>query len=80
MGLYDSEIVSISTNTTKALQDFPNNMHNRPDTTAESLAKLRPAFSVAARNGYPLHWMWSRYCLRSRISMRQGDYGIWGVK
>ena len=44
MGLYDSEIVSISTNTTKALQDFPNNMHNRPDTTAESLAKLRPAF------------------------------------
>lgn len=43
-GKFDAEIVPITVATRKGPQSFSRDEHNRPETTAESLAKLRPAF------------------------------------
>lgn len=43
-GRFDAEIVAVTVKTRKGPQPFAKDEHNRPDTTAESLAKLKPAF------------------------------------
>lgn len=43
-GKFDAEIAPIMVKTRKGPQPFAKDEHNRPDTTAESLAKLKPAF------------------------------------
>jgi acetyl-CoA C-acetyltransferase len=43
-GKFDAEIVPVMVKSRKGPQPFAKDEHNRPDTTAESLAKLKPAF------------------------------------
>ncbi len=43
-GKFDAEIVPVEIATRKGTVLFDKDEHNRPDTTAESLAKLKPAF------------------------------------
>jgi len=43
-GKFDAEIVPVDVKTRKGTVSFAKDEHNRPDTTAESLAKLKPAF------------------------------------
>jgi acetyl-CoA C-acetyltransferase len=43
-GKFDAEIVPVMVKTRKGTKTFDKDEHNRPDTTAESLAKLKPAF------------------------------------
>ena len=43
-GRFDAEIAPVEVKTRKGPQPFAKDEHNRPDTTAESLAKLKPAF------------------------------------
>jgi len=43
-GKFDAEIVPVAVKTRKGTVSFAKDEHNRPDTTAESLAKLKPAF------------------------------------
>ena len=43
-GKFDAEIVPVEVKTRKGPQPFLRDEHNRPETTAESLTKLRPAF------------------------------------
>lgn len=43
-GLFDAEIVAVEVPGRKGAARFERDEHNRPETTAESLAKLRPAF------------------------------------
>lgn len=53
-GKFDAEIVSVEVPGRKGPTTFSRDEHNRPDTTAESLAKLKPAFredgSITAGN------------------------------
>jgi len=53
-GLFDAEIVAVEVPGRKGPTLFERDEHNRPDTSAESLAKLRPAFrkdgSITAGN------------------------------
>jgi len=43
-GLFESEIIPVEIKTRKGRTEFAKDEHNRPDTTAESLAKLKPVF------------------------------------
>ncbi|MGD9507729.1 MAG: acetyl-CoA C-acyltransferase [Geminicoccaceae bacterium] len=43
-GRFEAEIAPVEIKTRKGVVAFVKDEHNRPDTTAESLAKLRPAF------------------------------------
>ena len=43
-GRFDSEIAAVEVKTRKGPVAFAKDEHNRPDTSAESLAKLKPAF------------------------------------
>lgn len=43
-GRFDAEIVPVEIHDRKGPKSFEKDEHNRPDTTLESLAKLRPAF------------------------------------
>jgi acetyl-CoA C-acetyltransferase len=43
-GKFDAEIAPVMVKSRKGPQPFAKDEHNRPDTTAESLAKLKPAF------------------------------------
>ena len=43
-GKFDAEIVPVVVKSRKGPQPFTKDEHNRPETTAESLAKLKPAF------------------------------------
>ena len=43
-GRFDAEIAPVMVKTRKGPQPFARDEHNRPDTTAESLARLKPAF------------------------------------
>lgn len=43
-GKFDAEIVPVMVKTRKGPQAFVKDEHNRPETTAEGLAKLKPAF------------------------------------
>jgi acetyl-CoA C-acetyltransferase len=43
-GKFDGEIVPVMVKSRKGPQPFAKDEHNRPETTAESLAKLKPAF------------------------------------
>jgi acetyl-CoA C-acetyltransferase len=43
-GKFDAEIAPVTVKTRKGPQSFAKDEHNRPETTAESLAKLKPAF------------------------------------
>ena len=43
-GKFQSEIVAVAVKGRKGPEPFVKDEHNRPDTTAETLAKLRPAF------------------------------------
>lgn len=43
-GKFDAEIVPVMVKTRKGVQPFAKDEHNRPDTTAETLARLKPAF------------------------------------
>jgi acetyl-CoA C-acetyltransferase len=43
-GKFDAEIVGVEIKGRKGTETFAKDEHNRPDTTAASLAKLRPAF------------------------------------
>ena len=43
-GRFDAEIAPVMVKTRKGPQPFAKDEHNRPDTTAEGLAKLKPAF------------------------------------
>lgn len=43
-GRFDAEIVPVEIRDRKGTKSFERDEHNRPDTTLESLAKLRPAF------------------------------------
>ncbi|MFC3674480.1 thiolase family protein [Ferrovibrio xuzhouensis] len=43
-GKFDAEIVGIEVKGRKGLEPFVRDEHNRPDTTVESLSKLKPAF------------------------------------
>lgn len=43
-GLFDAEIASVEVPDRKGMVLFSKDEHNRPDTTAESLEKLKPAF------------------------------------
>lgn len=53
-GRFDAEIVPVEIPSKKGTQRFARDEHNRPDTTLESLAKLKPAFrkdgSITAGN------------------------------
>mgnify|MGYP005853972795 FL=1 len=53
-GLFEAEIAAVEVKGRKGAVAFARDEHNRPDTTAESLAKLRPAFrkdgSITAGN------------------------------
>lgn len=53
-GNFDTEIIQVMVKTRKGPQPFAKDEHNRPDTTADSLAKLKPAFkkdgSITAGN------------------------------
>lgn len=53
-GKFDAEIVAVEVKGRKGPQPFVKDEHNRPDTTAESLARLKPAFredgSITAGN------------------------------
>jgi acetyl-CoA C-acetyltransferase len=53
-GKFDAEIVPVMVKSRKGPQPFAKDEHNRPETTAESLAKLKPAFrkegSITAGN------------------------------
>ena len=53
-GRFDAEIVPIEVPSKKGITVFAKDEHNRPETTAESLAKLKPAFrkdgSITAGN------------------------------
>lgn len=44
LGKFDAEIAGVELRGRKGLEIFGRDEHNRPDTTAESLAKLKPAF------------------------------------
>jgi len=43
-GKFDAEIVPVAVKTRKGTVSFAKDEHNRPDTTPETLAKLKPAF------------------------------------
>ena len=43
-GVFDAEIAEVDISTRKKTASFTRDEHNRPETTQESLAKLRPAF------------------------------------
>ena len=43
-GLFDAEITPVELKTRKGISAFEQDEHNRPDTTQDSLARLRPAF------------------------------------
>jgi acetyl-CoA C-acetyltransferase len=43
-GKFDAEVVAVEVKSRKGPAPFARDEHNRPDTTAESLAKLKPAF------------------------------------
>ena len=43
-GLFDAEIVPVEMKTRKGISVFDRDEHNRPDTTLDSLAHLKPAF------------------------------------
>lgn len=43
-GLFDAEIVPVEMKTRKGISAFDRDEHNRPDTTLDSLAHLKPAF------------------------------------
>lgn len=43
-GLFDAEIASVDVQGRKGLETFARDEHNRPDTTMETLARLKPAF------------------------------------
>jgi acetyl-CoA C-acetyltransferase len=43
-GKFEAEIVAVEVKGRKGPEQFAKDEHNRPETTAESLAKLRPAF------------------------------------
>lgn len=43
-GKFDAEITAVMVKSRKGPQPFAKDEHNRPDTTADSLAKLKPAF------------------------------------
>jgi acetyl-CoA C-acetyltransferase len=43
-GRFDAEIAPVMVKTRKGTKPFDKDEHNRPDTTAESLARLKPAF------------------------------------
>ena len=43
-GKFEAEIVPVEIKTRKGSVDFAKDEHNRPDTTADSLAKLKPVF------------------------------------
>ena len=43
-GKFDAEIAPVEVKSRKGPQPFAKDEHNRPETTAESLAKLKPAF------------------------------------
>lgn len=43
-GKFEAEIVPVEIKTRKGVEHFARDEHNRPQTTAETLAKLRPAF------------------------------------
>jgi len=53
-GKFDAEIIAMEVKGRKGPESFAKDEHNRPDTTAESLAKLKPAFrkdgSITAGN------------------------------
>ena len=53
-GKFDAEIVAVEVKGRKGPEPFARDEHNRPDTTVESLAKLKPAFrkdgTIAAGN------------------------------
>lgn len=44
VGKFDAEIVGVEVKGRKGTETFAKDEHNRPDTTLESLAKLKPAF------------------------------------
>jgi acetyl-CoA C-acetyltransferase len=46
-GKFEAEIAPVMVTTRKGLRPFAKDEHNRPDTTADSLAKLKPAFRKA---------------------------------
>jgi len=43
-GVFEAEIVPVEVRTAKGITTFARDEHNRPNTTMEALAKLRPAF------------------------------------
>src|SRR5690606_11049394 len=43
-GKFDAEITAVEVPGRKGPSEFAKDEHNRPDTSAESLARLRPAF------------------------------------
>ena len=46
-GLFDAEIVPVEMKTRKGISAFDRDEHNRPDTTLDTLAHLKPAFREA---------------------------------
>ena len=65
-GKFEAEIAPVMVKSRKGPQPFARDEHNRPDTTADSLAKLKPAFrkdgSITAGNAPGLNTARRRCC------------------
>lgn len=92
-GKFEAEIVPVEIKGRKGPETFAKDEHNRPETTAESLAKLRPAFrkdgSITAGNAPGLNAAGSAMIVCSRaFAEREGltpaarlvSYGIGAVE
>jgi acetyl-CoA C-acetyltransferase len=92
-GKFDAEITPVTVKGRKGPEVFSKDEHNRPGTTAESLAKLKPAFrkdgTITAGNAPGLNTAASAMILASRdwaehnnleAVARLASYGIAGVE
>ena len=80
-GRFDAEIAPVMVKTRKGPQPFAKDEHNRPDTTAESLAKLKPAFrkdgTITAGNAPGLNSAPRRCCWPSAAGLSARACSPW---
>lgn len=92
-GKFESEIVPVTVQGRKGAESFAKDEHNRPDTTPEALAKLKPAFrkegTITAGNAPGLNTAAAAMLVADRewaeksgleLMARLAGYGIAGVE
>ena len=92
-GKFESEIVPVTVQGRKGAESFAKDEHNRPDTTPEALAKLKPAFrkegTITAGNAPGLNTAAAAMIVADRewaeksgleLMARLAGYGIAGVE